>query len=228
MGDNLDTEENLQKFGCLYSDTNYKIEEKRRGIPQYTIIIFLLRRFLYILIILFIYRMPNLQQISNVTIHLMVFIYDLHLRPYPFNLIGLLIYSFDFCLAGLFASLPLYMIFPSHSDAIGRIHIYMLIVIFGISWMVIVGLNIRTIYRKFKKPSLKEQVEAIVEECNRKNNEDMALEGRERYGGDERVEMHRSNHQKMLVLRPNALYIRNKNPKKKWNIQFKSKIQGNI
>ena len=210
----LEKEENLQKFGCLYSETNYKSHEKRSRIPQYITIIFLMRRFLFVLVILFIYKEPILQQISNVTIHLIVFIYDMLMRPYPFNLIGILIYSFDFCLAGLFVSLPLYMIFPNHSDAIGRIHIYILIVIFGLSWVVIVGLNARTIYRQFKTPSIREQLDAFVQEYNRKNDKNMELEReRQRHREQQVHQIHSNKRPRMLVLTPDALYLRNRTKK---------------
>ena len=213
MGKKLEEEDNLQRFGCLYADTNYKSHERRRRIPQYIIIIFLLRRFLYILIILFLYKRPTLQQISNVAIHLIVFLYDLLMRPYPFNIIGILIYAFDFCLAGLFGSLPLYMLYPNQSDAIGRIHIYILIVTFGISWTVIIGLNIRTIHRKFRTPSIREQLDAFVEEYNRKNEVNTISESEGLGHKEQTLRIQPTRQPKMLVLTPDALYLRNRKKK---------------
>ena len=153
----------------LYSDTNYMTHTNRRKLSQYTAIIFLMRRFLYILIILFTFKVPIFQQVANVSIHILVFICDMAMRPYSFKLLGIMIYIFDFILAVFFGSLPLYMIYPNERDSIGRIHIYILIGTFGIAWGTIVGINIRTIWKKYRQPSIREQLEAYVNDLNKQN-----------------------------------------------------------
>ena len=127
-----------------------------------------MRRFLYIFIILFLFKWPILQQISNILIHFLTFMYDIILRPFPLGLLGILIYFFDFILMLIFGSLPLYMIYPDYSDQIARIQIYILVGTIALSWIIIIGLNIRTVYRairdrgKVKKEEEKEELSKMV------------------------------------------------------------------
>ena len=190
LGKNLKQEKNINKFGVLYQDTNYQTQENRKRLPQYYIIVFLMRRFLYILIILFIYKYPILQQICNITLHSLTFLYDIIMRPFPLGIIGLLIYFFDFILAIIFGTLPLYMVYINHAEGIGRVHIYILIVAIVLSWIIIICINIRTIYRKFHKrlatvEEIEERIEkerrveaARIREERRLENERLAEEAR--------------------------------------------------
>ena len=165
----LESKDNLRKFGVLYEDTNYKTEEQRRRLPQYSIMVFLLRRFLYILIILLLYRFPFLQQSVNIFLHLSVFTYDIVLKPYPISVLGILTIFFDLVLVVMFASLPLYMIFKDQADQIGRIHIYILIATIALSWVIIASMSVRTIYLKFRSPTLAEKIEEIISALHEEN-----------------------------------------------------------
>ena len=83
-------------------------------------------------------------------------------------------YFFDLVLAIFFSSLPIYMILddPSESEFMGRVHIYILIATIALSWMIILGMSIRTIYLKFKKPTMKEQLEEIISNLNKNTKDD--------------------------------------------------------
>ena len=167
--DNLGSEDNLKKFGVLYQDTNYKNEEQRGNLPQYSIMVFLLRRFLYILTILLFYRTPFIQQCINISIHFFTFIYDIILKPYPISVLGILTIFFDLVLVVIFVSLPLYMIFEDQADQIGRIHIYILIATIALSWVIIACMSVRTIYLKFRRPTLEEKVGQIIAALKEEN-----------------------------------------------------------
>ena len=141
------------------------------------------------------------------------------MRPYSFKLLGIMIYTFDFILAALFGSLPLYMIYPNQRDSIGRIHIYILIGVFAISWGTIVGLNIRMVWKKYKTPSLREQLVAIVDDFNRQNEENI----KNIEGGDERIRIKYNRNSiiikpkkppKILVRRDDWVYYRRKHVKR--------------
>ena len=124
---------------------------------------------LYIYIYIFIYKYPVLQQICNITLHSLTFLYDIIMRPFPLGIIGMLIYFFDFILAAIFGTLPLYMVYVNQREDIGRIHIYILIATIVLSWMIIICLNIRTIYRKFHKPlATADEIEERIDEERRK------------------------------------------------------------
>ena len=147
LGRDLKEESNIQMFGVLYSDTNYHSHENRKKLSQYYNIIFLLRRLLYILIILFLYKTPIPQQAFNISIHLLIFIYDITLLPYSTGLLGILTYFFDFILVLIFGSLPLYLVYINHAEEIGRIHIYLLVATIAFSWIIIIGVNILTLWK---------------------------------------------------------------------------------
>ena len=157
LGKNLKKEENLERFGSIYSDTNYNSHIRRRNLAHYYIIVFLMRRFLYVFIILFLFKYPIFQQVSNIILHLLTFLYDIIMCPYPLGILGVLIYFFDFILALIFGSLPLYIAYPNKAEQIGRIHIYILIATIAISWIIIIGINIRTIYVKIKEAKAKKE-----------------------------------------------------------------------
>ena len=159
-----------QKFGCLYADTNYNNEEKKHLLPQFYHLVFLGRRFLYILVILGIYKIPILQQVCNISIHALTFLYDIKLRPYEANILGLLIYCFDFIVLVIFATLPLYMVYPNKAEIIGKVHIYILIATIALSWIIIISINIRVIYNKFKKKSKKKKMVRIYVTKRRNSN----------------------------------------------------------
>ena len=157
IGNHLGRESNLQKFGTLYSDTNYNSFEKRQKLSHYDIIVFLLRRYLYVFIILFLFRYPILQQITNISLHFLTFLYDIVIRPFPLGVLGILIYFFDFILMAIFGSLPLYMVFPEKAEQIGRIHIYILIATIVLSWIIIIIMNAKTVYLKIKEAKKKKK-----------------------------------------------------------------------
>ena len=172
-------------------------------IQRYYIMIFLMRRFLYILIILFIYKYPILQQVCNITLHSLTFLYDIIMRPFPLGIIGLLIYFFDFILAIIFGTLPLYMVYINHAEGIGRVHIYILIVTIAISWLIIICINIRTIYRKFNKPlatagEIRERLEEEKMEQAARVEEERILE-EERIAEEERLQNMAPRPQKILI-----------------------------
>ena len=151
LGRNLKSESNIHKFGVIYSDTNYEKHENRRKLNQYYIMVFLMRRLIYILIILFLYKFSTLQQICNISLHLLTFIYDIILKPYSTGLIGLLIYFFDFIITLIFGSLPLYIFYINNADQIGRIHIYVLIVTIALYWSIIIGVNLKAVWGRVKE-----------------------------------------------------------------------------
>ena len=150
IGGRLKMKKNIQRFGTFYEHTNYKSLENRKRLPHFYINIFLLRRLLYVLIILFLYEYPLIQQIMNIIIHTLAFLYDLKMHPYPINVLGLLTYFLNFVVAVIFASLPVYLKPRPFNQTLGRIHIYILIATFILSWMIIIGMNIFEIYKKYK------------------------------------------------------------------------------
>ena len=166
LGKDLGKEHNLKKYGAIYSETNYKKHTQRKALNQYYIIIFLMRRLFYVFIILFIYKYPIMQQCFNIGLHTLTFIYDLIMRPYGCTLLGIMIYFYDFILVLIVGSLPLYMKFADHADYIGRIHIYILVSTLILSWLVIIGVNIRVLYLKFRKPTDNEILDQIISEIN--------------------------------------------------------------
>ena len=172
MGKGLKKEENQQKFGAIYADTNYKKHKERRNMKQYYIIVFLGRRLGYVLIILFLWRMPIVQQCFNIFLHTLTFIYDVLMRPHGITLLGIMIYFYDFILLLFFATLPLYMKFVDNAEFIGRIHIYSLIATLILSWIIIIIVNIRIIYLKFRKPKQSEIIEQIVSQINDESRKD--------------------------------------------------------
>ena len=152
----------IKRFGVLYIDTNYKKHENRMKLHQYYIMTFLARRLFYVLIILFLWRIPITQQVLNITIHSLIFVYDLLCKPCSTNILGILIYFFDLILVIIFGSLPLYMAYPDYSVTLGRIHVYILIATIALSWIIIVCSNIIAIYHKLKAPTIDEQADQII------------------------------------------------------------------
>ena len=211
LGKNLKKEKNMKRFGVLYGDTNYQTKEKRQYLPQYYILVFLMRRFLYVLIILFIFKYPILQQACNITLHTLTFIYDIIMRPFPIGVVGMLIYFFDFILVIIFGSLPLYMAFSNYAEDIGRVHIYLLIVTIILSWIIIFCVNIRTIYRKFQRPVI-----TVEEITKRIEDENRVVE--ERIAGEQTMRPRRPR-----ILVQNNYYVHGqKKNKNKSNIRIKS------
>ena len=150
----LKNPEIMKKFGGLYEDTNYSKKSQRIRLAQFYIIIFLLRRLCYALIVIFLAEHQLLQQIMNISIHTMAFLYDIIMKPYSMKtVLGLLIYTFDFIAMIIFASLPMYMNITTYSEQAGRIHIYIIIATCGISWIIIVVimvLRLCLLYKNYK------------------------------------------------------------------------------
>ena len=171
IGSKLGKEYNIERFGSIYSDTNYQNYENEYRIPQFYIIIFLSRRLLYILIILLCPKIPIAQQALNIYLHTLTFVYDIIMKPYTFStVLGKLIYFLDLITVIIFGTLPLYMSEgKNQADLIGRIHIYILIFTIGISWIIIIVMNIKTLYLTFKTPTMIERVNQIIEDLNTRN-----------------------------------------------------------
>ena len=149
-GKQLKNRTNLQKFGALYSLTQYSTLKGRARIPQFYIIIFLLQRLLYSLLILFAYKSPKLQQILNILVHTITFLITIIIRPYSIKqMIGAMVYFFDFVGLIIFATLPLYLTPNANADRIGIVHIFLLVGVFVVAWIAIMVSNIYQIYRKY-------------------------------------------------------------------------------
>ena len=171
ISNKLNNESNMQKFGSLYSDTDFVKYESRKKIAHFYIIVFLLRRLFYSWIIIFLYEWPLMQQILNISVHSILLLYDLFMQPYSFKkIIGIMIYSFDFIAVVIFATLPVYLSPNSHAEDIGRFHIYLIVATFVISWITIVAINIINIYQKYTTPP-----ESIPDIKNNENNEPRAF-----------------------------------------------------
>ena len=155
---NLENPNLVQSLGTLYADTNYLGDTQRIKLAQFHIIVFLLRRLLYALIIIFLYKHPLFQQILNIAIHSLTFGYDLFMKPYSMKtMLGLLIYFFDFIAFAIFASLPVYLTPTSYSEQLGRIHIYIIVATCGISWIVIIFMSILNLYIQYKAYNTEER-----------------------------------------------------------------------
>ena len=63
------------------------------------------------------------------------------------------------------------MKFVDEAEMIGRIHIYVLIATIVISWGIIFGINIKAIYERYKKPTMKERLEKIISEIKYPNDD---------------------------------------------------------
>ena len=147
-------EKNIRKFGVLYGETNYLKHKGRKNVSQFFMSIFLLRRLSYTLVILFIYKWPNTQQIVNITVHGVALIYELINRPYSMRtLLGILIYFLDFVAFIIFATLPLYLNPSNNADKIGRFHIYLIVITFGLSWIAVIYEILHELYIRYKKPT---------------------------------------------------------------------------
>ena len=175
IGRRLSRECNLQRYGSLYSDTNYKSHIQRTRLAQYYIIIYLTRRLLYVLLIIFLYKAPIIQQVCNIALHASTFVYSILMKPYAFNLLGIIIYFFNFMIFLIQASLPLYMIYPDSASHVGRVQIYIITGVIGISWIVIFSMNFKSIYLKYKKPTLNEQIQAIEQNIIAHGEKDLPI-----------------------------------------------------
>ena len=154
LGKTIKNKENIQKFGILYGETNYLKHQGRRQLSQFFINIFLLRRLCYALIILFLTKFPKTQQIINIAIHSITFLYGIIMRPFSMrNILGLLIYFLDFVAFVIFVTLPLYLKPNDNANIIGRFHIYLITVTFALSWIAVICSILQEIYIKYKKPS---------------------------------------------------------------------------
>ena len=71
-------------------------------------------------------------------------------RPYSLQtLIGVMVYIFDFVALVIFATLPLYFKPNVNADTIGLVHIYLIVITFALSWLVIITKILFQIYQKF-------------------------------------------------------------------------------
>ena len=139
-------------FGSLYADTNYSKLKDRRKLPHFRIIVFLFRRLFYVLIIIFLYKYPKLQQSCNIIIHFLILFYDIMMKPYKVkSVLGLLIYFFDFIAVLIFSTLPVYLTPTTNAETYGKWHIYIIIATIAISWLIIICINVNTVYKAYKK-----------------------------------------------------------------------------
>ena len=144
----LTNEVTLRRFGSLYSSTQYNRTE---SLCHLYIIFFLIRRLLYIGIIIFLKYNSTSQQILNILLHLEMCIWNYKNKPFGTkSRIGTLIYSFDYFAFILFAGLPIFFIrmSPSLFSIFGLIYISAICLVILISWVVIIIDNVRIIGEK--------------------------------------------------------------------------------
>ena len=204
----MSNESNLRKFGVLYRETDYKSHTNRLKLNQYYELAFLIRRLGYVLIILLLYKFPIVQQCFNIAIHLTIFLYDIIIKPHGTTVLALMIYLYDFILVIIFGSLPLFMIFVDKAVMFGRIHIYILIGVLILSWIIIVIINIHAIYKKYKKPTQAEIVEGIIAGLTRENNETSTNPTGITTENESRIEERRNPGKVRILVRKNKITMR--------------------
>ena len=144
----LTSEVCLRRYGSLYSSTQYNRTE---SLCQLYIIFFLMRRLLYIGIIIFLKYSATAQQILNIILHLGMCIWNYKNKPFGTkSRIGILIHSFDYFVFILFAGLPIFFIrmSPSLFAIFGLIYISAICLVILVSWVIIIIDNIKIIREK--------------------------------------------------------------------------------